>query len=335
MFIDRTIVTFIAGKGGDGCVSFRREKYLPKGGPDGGDGGDGGSIILVSRKNINSLIDFKGNHIIKADNGKNGSGSNRYGRNGNDKILNVPPGTVIKTFPDEKIIFDFEKEDIEFIIVKGGKGGPGNVHFKSSVNQAPRVAKAGKPGESLKVKLELKLIAFAGLVGFPNAGKSTLVSKISRARPKVASYPFTTLSPNLGIVYQGYDSMAVADIPGIIEGAHKGEGMGIDFLRHIERNKLLIFLLDSDPSAEHSPQKSLEILIKELKSYKKEIMRKKFLVVVNKIDLYEEKQEPNSLKELKEYCRKNKLDYIEISALKEINLKELKNKLFTLLNEKN
>ncbi|MEN8152465.1 MAG: GTPase ObgE [Acidobacteriota bacterium] len=334
MFVDRTIVTFIAGKGGDGCVSFHREKFISKGGPDGGDGGSGGSIILVSRINVNSLIDFKGNHTIKAENGKNGSGSNRYGRSGKNNILNVPPGTVIKSFPEEKIIFDFGKEDVEFVIAEGGKGGPGNVHFKSSVNQAPRVAKAGTPGESIKVILELKLIAFAGLVGFPNAGKSTLISKISRAKPKVANYPFTTLSPGLGIVYQGYESMAVADIPGIIEGAHKGEGMGIDFLRHIERNRVLIFLIDPDPSAEHSPKKSLEILINELKSYKKEIMRKKFLVAVNKIDLFEETDNQEKLKELKEYCSENKLDYIEISALKEINLNKLKNKLFTLLNEK-
>ncbi len=333
MFIDRTVVTFTAGKGGDGSASFRREKFLPKGGPDGGDGGNGGSIVLVSRKKVSSLIDFKGNHHIKAKNGENGSGSNKFGKNGEDRILEVPAGTVIKTFPDEKIIFDFDKEDVELVIAKGGRGGAGNVRFKSSVNQAPKFAKKGKPGESLKVILELKLIAYAGLVGFPNAGKSTLISKISGAKPRIANYPFTTLSPYLGVVYQGFQSLVIADIPGIIEGAHKGEGMGTDFLRHIERNRVLIFLIGVGDFSNRDPVEELSILMNELQSYKKDMLSKKHIVVANKIDLLDNIEESEELRTLREYCKKNNLEFLEISALREINLNLFKNKLFKLLNE--
>ncbi len=333
MFIDRTIITFSAGKGGDGSASFRREKFIPKGGPDGGDGGNGGKIVLVSRKNVSSLIDFKGNHHIRAKNGGNGGGNKKSGRNGENTIMEVPAGTIIKTFPEEELIFDFDGEDIEFIIAEGGKGGAGNVHFKSSVNQAPKTAKKGKPGESVKVVLELKLIAFAGLVGFPNAGKSTLISKLSGAKPKIADYPFTTLTPHLGVVYQGYESLVIADIPGIIEGAHKGEGMGTDFLRHIERNRVLVYLINmGDPSGE-TALKRLKVLMNELRSYKLELMGKRQLIVANKIDLLDNVDEDKDLKDLRKYCLKEGLELLEISALKEINLNQLKNKLFKLLNE--
>ena len=333
MFIDRTIVTFTAGQGGDGSASFRREKFLPKGGPDGGDGGNGGSVILVSRKKVSSLIDFKGNHHIKAQNGGNGAGSNKFGRNGEDRILEVPAGTVIKTFPDEKIIFDFTKEDVELIIARGGKGGAGNVRFKSSVNQAPKFAKKGRPGESLKVILELKLIAYAGLVGFPNAGKSTLISKISGARPRIANYPFTTLNPHLGVVYQGYQSLVIADIPGIIEGAHKGDGMGTDFLRHIERNRVLIFLIGVGDFSGRDPVEELNVLMNELRSYRKDMLSKKHIVVANKIDLLDNIDENDDLDGLRRHCKEKGLELLEISALKEINLNLFKNKLFKLLNE--
>jgi GTPase len=336
MFIDTAVVTFIAGKGGDGCASFRREKYIPKGGPNGGDGGDGGSITLISKNSTYSLIDFKNKRIIRAPKGVNGMGSNKTGKSGEDKIIYVPPGTVVKTFPDERLIFDFYEEDLSFTIVNGGKGGLGNTHFKSSANQAPTYAQPGKPGESLKVSLELKLIAFAGLVGFPNAGKSTLISKVSGAKPKIADYPFTTLVPNLGVLYQGYKSLVMADIPGIIEGAHKGEGMGLNFLRHIERNKVLVFLIDVSPFAELEPLETLEILQDELKSYKNALARKKRLVVANKTDLLgdgKNNPERRKLGELEEYCSQHRLPFMEISAIKEQNLNQFKSKLFELYNE--
>ncbi len=334
MFVDSAVITFIAGKGGDGCVSFRREKYIPKGGPNGGDGGDGGSILLVSNKKYNSLIDFKNRGIIKAEKGVNGSGSNKTGKTGKDEILEVPAGTVVKTFPDEELIFDFPAADISFPIVNGGKGGLGNTHFKTSTNRAPRHATKGKPGESIKVVLELKLIAFAGLVGFPNAGKSTLISKVSGAKPKIADYPFTTLTPNLGVVYRDYDTLVVADIPGIIEGAHLGEGMGLDFLKHIERNKVLIFLLDGSGYSELLPLEALRILRDELKNYKASLLRKQCIVLANKIDLLDLPgnggKDREHLDELKDYCQKENLPYLEISAVKETNLNRFKTELFEI-----
>ncbi len=339
MFIDTAVVTFVAGKGGDGCVSFRREKYIPKGGPDGGDGGDGGSIILISSKDTHSLVDFKNINVVRAPKGTNGQGSNKTGKSGEDKIINVPAGTLVKTFPDEKIIFDFSEPDISFNIVKGGQGGKGNARFKSSTNQTPKFARPGKPGESVKVMLELKLIAFAGLVGLPNAGKSTLISRISGAKPKIADYPFTTLSPNLGVVYQDYDNLVVADIPGIIKGAHKGEGMGLDFLRHIERNKVLIYLLDVSPYAEEPPLETLMVLRSELENFNPALLRKKSLVAANKIDLLEEDPDHQpareALQQLSRYCDEKELPFLEISAMKGTNLIRLKNRLFELYHESN
>lgn len=336
MFVDSAVVTFIAGKGGNGCVSFRREKFIPKGGPNGGDGGDGADIILTSNKNCHSLMDFKFENIIRAQKGANGRGANKTGKKGTYKVLNVPPGTVVKTYPDERLMFDFNGEGMNFTIVKGGKGGLGNAHFKSSVNQAPRFAQKGKPGESIKVILELKLIAFAGLVGFPNAGKSTLISKISGAKPKIADYPFTTLTPHLGVVYWDYESLVVADIPGIIAGAHKGDGMGLNFLKHIERNKVLIFLLDVSPYSTLTPLKTYQVLKEELKSYSAGLLRKKRFVVANKIDLLDqdpENENRKNLEPLQDRCHKENLPYLEISAVKEINLNKFKNKLFELYHE--
>lgn len=336
MFVDSAIVTFTAGKGGDGCVSFRREKYIPWGGPDGGDGGNGGSIILISSHSCQSLVDFKNRLNIKAEKGTNGSGSNKTGKCGENRILRVPAGTIIKTFPDERLIFDFNDDKIEFVIAKGGMAGRGNARFKSSTNQAPKFAQKGKPGESLKVILELKLIAFAGLVGFPNAGKSTLISKISSAKPKIADYPFTTLFPNLGVVYHDYESLVLADIPGIIEGAHHGQGMGLDFLKHIERNKVLIYLLDASPYATEPMLDALQILREELNSYNPALLRKKSLVVANKIDLLDnnrDKKHVKQLQDLQKYCLHQGLSFLEISAIKETNLPRLKQELFKLYHE--
>ncbi|RPI72946.1 MAG: GTPase ObgE, partial [Desulfobacteraceae bacterium] len=282
------------------------------------------------------LIDFKFVHNVRAENGVPGSGRNKSGKKGSDKTLKVPPGTVVKTYPDEKLIFDFTNPGIDFIITKGGKGGLGNIHFKSSTNQAPRFAQKGKPGESITVILELKLIAFAGLVGFPNAGKSTLISKISGAKPKIADYPFTTLTPHLGVVYLGQESLVVADIPGIIEGAHNGEGMGLNFLKHIERNKVLIFLLEVSPYAPLEPLQAFHVLREELKSYNVSLMRKRHFVVANKIDLLETDLDGSGKKHLellREYCQKEKLPFLEISAVKDINLNKFKEKLFELYHE--
>lgn len=332
MFVDRAVVAFIAGRGGDGCIGFRREKFVPMGGPNGGDGGDGGSIILKSSAAIHSLIEFKGRRIVKAEKGQHGSGSNKMGRRGKQKILMVPLGTVVKTFPDEELLFDFSDEEKEFVIARGGKGGLGNVHFKSSVNQAPRKATPGKAGETIKVVLELKLIAFAGLVGFPNAGKSTLISKITQAKPKIANYPFTTLIPNLGVMYQNFESLVIADIPGLIEGAHRGQGMGIEFLRHIERTRLLVFLIDISPQSQSTPLETLKVLQQELRAYQSHLLRKAAIVVANKIDMV--KEPGPDLEQIKEYCAKKKLPFMQISALKGTNLAELKRKIFACYNEK-
>jgi len=332
MFVDSAVVTFIAGKGGDGCVSFRREKYIPRGGPDGGDGGNGGSIILVSKGGNQSLVDFKFRSNIKGENGKSGSGAKKTGKRGKDEILFVPAGTVVKTYPDGDLIFDFSGDEISFTVAAGGRGGAGNARFKSSTNRAPRYAKKGTKGEAIKVILELKLIAFAGLVGLPNAGKSTLISRISAAKPKIADYPFTTLNPHLGVVYQGYESLVVADIPGIIEGAHLGQGMGFDFLRHIERNQVLVFLIDVSAGADQKPLATFKILENELKSYRAELTRKKYLVAANKIDLLPDDRE--ALAELERHCTQKNIPFLEISALKDINLEKLKAKLFGFYHEK-
>ena len=330
MFIDRVTVTLVAGKGGNGCVSFRREKFVPRGGPDGGDGGKGGDIVLRSRSGLNTLAEFAHRPLIRAEDGEHGRGKKQYGKNGCNVVLQVPAGTVVKTLPGEKIIFDFDREDLEFLIAEGGAGGRGNVHFKSSVNQAPRRAEKGAKGEKLQVILELKLIAFAGLVGFPNAGKSTLISKISGARPKIADYPFTTLTPNLGVVDSGRRKIVVADIPGIIAGAHRGEGMGLEFLRHIERTRALVFLVDVSPFAPLQPLAALRTLESELDAYHPGLLKKKRLVAANKVDLLEHGATASqaSLAELRAYCRKQRLPFVEISALKETGLRRFRQMLF-------
>lgn len=328
MFIDRVEVTFVSGKGGSGCVSFRREKFIPRGGPDGGDGGRGGDVVLKSSKDTASLIDFKFHRIIRAENGGNGMGKKRTGKSGAPAVLLVPEGTVVKTIPDEKLIFDFDRADLELIIARGGKRGKGNTRFKSSVNQAPRQFEKGEKGETIQVILELKLIAYAGLVGLPNAGKSTLISRLSAARPKIADYPFTTLTPHLGVVYHRHQSLVMADIPGIIEGAHRGEGMGLEFLRHIERTRLLIFLIEAVSASGQSPLETLMVLENELREYQPAILKKKTLVAVNKIDLLDAGRE--GVDELRRSCRARRIPVIEISALLGTGLDRLKRKLFEL-----
>ncbi|MBN1196291.1 MAG: GTPase ObgE [Candidatus Aminicenantes bacterium] len=333
MFVDRAVITFHAGRGGDGCVSFRREKYIPRGGPDGGDGGKGGSVILVSDPQVHSLVDFARSHVLRAANGASGSSSRKTGKSGADERVSIPPGTVVKTHPEERLIVDFSAPGMEFELARGGKGGRGNFRFKSSVNQAPRRADRGLPGESITVVLELKLIAFAGLVGLPNAGKSTLISKISGARPRIADYPFTTLTPNLGVVYHGYDSLVVADIPGIISGAHLGEGMGLSFLRHIERNRVLLYLIDVSAFTENDPTETFKMLQGELAAHDPRLLRKRAIVVANKVDLLNAHTGRAGADRLQEYCEQQGLPYLEISALRELNLEMLKSRLFGLYHE--
>lgn len=289
MFIDYSLIEISSGKGGNGAVTFRREKYVPKGGPSGGDGGDGGSVIIKASRNLHTLLDFRYKKKYTAGNGENGGNSLKDGKNGKDVIVHVPVGTIIKDSETEEILFDLDSDDKEVILAKGGKGGKGNSKFATPTNQTPRFAEDGKPGQYKKVILELKLIADVGLVGFPNAGKSTLISKISAARPKIADYPFTTLEPNLGIVkYKDFQSFTVADIPGIIEGASEGKGLGHKFLRHIERTRVILFLIECVSEDLHS---DFNILMNELKNYSPKLVQKKMLISLSKADLIDSSAE--------------------------------------------
>jgi len=281
-FVDLAQIEITAGNGGHGCVSFHREKFVPKGGPDGGDGGNGGSVILLATSQLHTLQDIRYHRKYKAENGHPGEGNNRSGKKGKDITIKVPVGTLVRDLETREIIADMVEDGQIFVIAKGGNGGWGNQHFANSQNKTPRFAKPGLPGENLKVEFELKILADVGLVGFPNAGKSTLLSVISAARPKVADYPFTTLVPNLGIVkYGDYESFVMADIPGLIEGAHLGKGLGDQFLRHIERTKVLLFMVDVN---EDDIKETYETLLNELISYDKELAYKPRLLCITKMD---------------------------------------------------
>ena len=285
MFIDYSKIFIKAGNGGDGAVAFRREKYVPKGGPAGGNGGNGGSIIFIADPNLSTLLDFRYNKKYLAQNGERGGSSLKDGKSGKDIAIKVPVGTVIKELESEEILCDLDSSGKEFIAAKGGKGGKGNSNFATPTNQTPRFAELGKSGEEKNVILELKLIADIGLVGFPNSGKSTLISVISDAKPKIADYPFTTLEPNLGIVrYKDYKSITVADIPGIIEGAHLGKGLGLKFLRHIERTRILLLMIDI---TSEDYVKDYKTLVNELENYSKILSRKKKILAFTKADLVE------------------------------------------------
>lgn len=286
MFIDYSKIYVKAGDGGDGAVAFRREKFVPKGGPAGGDGGRGGNVIFVPDSNLFTLLDFRYNKKYMAEDGKPGGTSQKDGRNGEDIIIRIPPGTLVKNYETKELICDCSEVGKEYFIVRGGNGGRGNSKFATSINQAPRSAELGRPGMGMEIELELKLIADVGLVGFPNAGKSTLISVISAAKPKIADYPFTTLKPNLGIVnYKEYKSFTVADIPGIIEGAHLGKGLGHQFLRHIERTKILLLLIDVYTE---DVQEQYDTLLKELENYSPVLAAKKKLLAFSKSDLLTE-----------------------------------------------
>ncbi len=283
MFVDQVKIYVKAGDGGNGCVSFRREKYVPKGGPDGGNGGDGGDIVLAVEPNLRTLLDFRYHLNFRAPRGGHGEGSNRTGARGQDLIIQVPAGTVVVNDQTAEIIADLVVADQSIVVAKGGRGGRGNATFVSSTNQVPHRADPGQPGEERYLRLELKIIADVGLVGFPNVGKSTLLARVSKAKPKIADYPFTTLEPNLGLVQvSDYQSFVMADIPGLIEGAHQGKGLGLQFLRHIERTRLLLFMIEATTA---SVADNLGILQNELSSYGVEMLNKPALLAITKMDL--------------------------------------------------
>lgn len=319
MFIDVAKMELKAGKGGDGSVAFRREKYEPSGGPAGGDGGDGGSIIIVADKDIKTLMDYSYKSIYKAENGGDGRNKKQFGKKGEDLILKVPVGTLIKDYDTDTVIYDVKHDKEEFVICKGGKGGKGNVHFKSSIRQAPRFAEPGVKGEEKTIKLELKLLADVGLIGLPNVGKSTLLSIMSNARPKIANYHFTTLEPNLGVCKVGEKSFVLADIPGLIEGASEGLGLGHDFLKHIERTKILVHVLDISGSEGRNPIEDFELINSELSSYNIKLNDKKMLVVLNKTDLGAE----DNIKEFREKYSDKVDEIVEISAATTENVDKL------------
>ncbi len=286
MFIDEAKIRVAAGKGGNGCLSFRREKYVAKGGPDGGDGGKGGSVYFCTVENLDTLTDFVGKHDWTAQNGRDGEGSNKTGADGEDLIIDVPPGTLIYDTELELMLKDMDKVGMKVCVCKGGRGGKGNKAFATSTNQTPRYTQAGKEGQQRNLRLELKLIADVGLVGMPNAGKSTLVSRCSAARPKIADYPFTTLEPVLGIVeLTDFRRFVMADIPGLIEGAHDGTGLGFEFLRHIERTRIIVHILDVMPPDGSDPAENYARIKSELSQYSQVLAQKSEFVVANKIDL--------------------------------------------------
>jgi len=285
MFIDEAEIHVAGGDGGDGCVSFRRERFVPRGGPDGGNGGDGGSVFIVAEEGLDTLLDFRGRHHWRAERGRRGQGKNMHGRRGRDLYIKVPPGTLIYDRDTGVLLKDLVEPGVPVCVAAGGRGGAGNKAFATSTHQAPREFQKGQPGQERTLRLELKLIADVGLVGLPNAGKSTLLSRLSRARPKIADYPFTTLEPQLGIVEMpGYRRFVMADIPGLIEGAHEGRGLGDTFLRHIERTRVLIHLVDICPP-QGSPAEHYHVVRRELAKYSSALAVKSELVVANKIDL--------------------------------------------------
>lgn len=323
-FKDEVIIEVRSGKGGAGCVSFRREKRVPKGGPDGGDGGDGGSVIFVAKNNVRTLYNLFLKKRFFAKNGTPGMGSQMCGKKGEDVEINVPPGTIIYDYETDEVIYDFKEEGERFVFLKGGKGGRGNMHFATSTNQAPRYAQPGLPGQEATVRLELKLIADVGLVGFPNAGKSTLLSVVSSARPKIANYPFTTLVPNLGVVLiDETDSFVMADIPGILEGASDGVGLGIDFLKHIERTKVLLYMVDltCDDYLEQ-----FDKLQNEIKRYSEALAQKPFMIAATKLDM------PESESRLEELKQKLNQPVIGFSSVTHLQLQPL---LYAILQKIN
>lgn len=287
-FVDEVRVTAIAGNGGDGCTAWRREKFVPLGGPAGGDGGKGGDIIFEAHERYTTLLDLQYRRILRAEGGENGRGKDQYGKGGDDLVIQIPIGTQVYDDDTGELLADFDQHGMRQVISKGGRGGRGNIHFASSVNQSPTKSEKGEAGENRTLRLELKLLADVGLLGFPNVGKSTLISVVSRARPKIADYPFTTLVPNLGVVSLGEDrNFVIADIPGIIEGASSGQGLGLQFLRHIERTRVLLHILTCDPDPEREPLKDFDVLMRELEVFDANLATRPLIVGISKTDLPE------------------------------------------------
>ena len=328
-FVDEAIITVRSGDGGLGCTSFRRERYIERGGPDGGDGGDGGHVILKIDESKRTLFDYRRQKLLKAKNGEGGKGKQKHGKNGSNCTIALPPGTIVSNSDTKEIIADLTNSEDNFIIAHGGMGGRGNKRFASSTNRAPRYSQPGIPGIELKLKLELKLLADVGLVGLPNAGKSTLISHISAARPKIADYPFTTLTPILGMVEPPFgEPFAVADIPGLIEGAHEGVGLGISFLKHIERTGILVHLIDSFQIDPDSPLKPFNLINNELSKYSQTLAQKTQIVVLNKIDLPETKEKIKAFK----HALKD-IQVLTLSAATGKGVKELINLLSSKLTK--
>jgi GTP-binding protein len=331
MFVDQARIVVRGGSGGNGCVSFRREKFVPRGGPDGGPGGDGGDVFIVADRSLKGLNSLRFGRIWAADRGRHGEGSNRAGRDGGDLTVRVPPGTVILDGDGSGVLADLVHVGDRFLAAAGGRGGRGNASFATSTHQAPRESEAGTPGEERELVLELKLIADVGLVGFPNAGKSTFISAVSAARPKIADYPFTTLEPNLGVVDLGqFRSFVVADIPGLIEGAHEGHGLGMKFLRHVERTRVLLHLVDVSEASGRDPVRDLEIIDAELAAFSATLSRKPQIVVATKIDT---RPSPERLAALESHCKARGLALRAISAVSGAGVRALLEAVWPLVQE--
>jgi len=321
VFIDEAVIQVKAGDGGNGCCAFRREKYVPRGGPSGGDGGRGGDVILVASQHENTLLRYRFNPEHRAGRGRHGEGSNRKGRDGASIELPVPVGTQVYDADTGRLLYDFTRPGERFLVARGGRGGRGNARFASPTNQAPTYCEPGEPGECKRLRLELKLLADVGLVGFPNAGKSTLIGRISAARPKIADYPFTTLEPQLGVVWlEDGRSFVVADIPGLIEGAHRGHGLGVAFLRHIERTRLLAHLVDVSETSGRDPTRDFEVVLHELAEFSPDLARKPMVVVATKLDVL---QQATRLEALRRLAEARELPFYAISSVTGQGVNEL------------
>lgn len=334
-FVDEARILVKAGKGGRGCMSFRREKFVPRGGPDGGDGGNGGSVYLKGDSRLLSLYDFRLKRVYEAQNGQPGQGGQCDGKKGEDLVLGLPVGTLVFMEDGqggEKLIADLSEPDAMVLAARGGRGGKGNEHFKSSTMRAPKFSQPGEPGEEARLRLELKILADAGLIGFPNAGKSTFISKVSAARPKIADYPFTTLTPNLGVMIDGQNPdkrMVIADIPGLIEGAHTGQGLGHRFLKHVERTRFLIHILSIEDMDEANPWAGFEMINEELRKFDPELAERRQIEVVNKIDL----ADPEKVAKLKELAKADGRNVYFISAKDGTDLESLINEMWRMRDE--